>query len=190
MSNFKFLGAALLAGLLVVSCKKDDKHAEDNHEHDESELITTVQLNFSSKGISGNDTTFTVSFDDPDGTGGNKPTAFDTIRFAANKTYTCDLILLDKSKNPIDTISNEVKEEADEHLFFFTPSTSDALSVTINDKDSKGRNLGLKTSWVTNTKTVNAGTVQVKLMHQPGVKDGTSTKGDTDIEVNFPLVIK
>lgn len=188
MSKFKILGMALLTGLLVVSCKKDDKKPDDHHHDHENELITTVKLNFSGKGISGNDTTFTVSFDDPDGAGGNKPISFDTIRFAANKTYTCDLILLDKSKNPVDTISNEVKEEADEHLFFFTPSNKDALSVTINDKDSKGRNLGLKTSWVT-TKATN-GTVKVKLMHQPGVKDGTSATGDTDVEVDFPLVIK
>lgn len=188
MSKFKFLGTVLLAGLLVISCKKDDKKPDDHHHDHENELITTVQLNFSGKGISGNDTTFIVSFDDPDGTGGNKPTAFDTIRFAANKTYTCDLILLDKSKNPVDTISNEVKEEADEHLFFFTPSNSDALSVTINDKDSKGRNLGLKTSWV--TKKATNGTVKVRLMHQPGVKDGTSANGDTDVEIDFPLVIK
>lgn len=187
MSKFKFVGTALLAGLLVVGCKKDDKHAEDNHEHDESELITTVQLNFSTKLASGKDSIFTVLFDDPDGTGGNKPTSFDTIRFAANKTYTCDLILLDKSKNPVDTISNEVKEEADEHLFFFTPSNSD-LSVTINDLDTKGLPLGLKTSWVTK-KAIN-GTVKVKLMHQPGVKDGTSANGDTDVEIDFPLVIK
>jgi hypothetical protein len=187
MSKFKFVGTALLAGLLVVGCKKDDKHAEDNHEHDESELITSVQLNFSTKLASGKDSTFTVLFDDPDGTGGNKPTSFDTIRFATNKTYTCDLILLDKSKNPVDTISNEVKEEADEHLFFFTPSNSD-LSVTINDLDTKGLPLGLKTSWL--PKKATNGTVQVKLMHQPGVKDGNSQKGETDIEVNFPLVIK
>jgi hypothetical protein len=188
MSKFKFLGTALLAGLLVVSCKKDDKKPDDHHHDHENELITTVQLNFSGKGISGNDTTFIVLFDDPDGTGGNKPTAFDTIRLAANKTYSCDLILLDKSKNPVDTISNEVKEEKDDHLFFFTPSNKEALSVTINDKDTKGRNLGLKTSWVTTT--VANGTVKVKLMHQPGVKDGTSATGDTDVEVDFPLVIK
>lgn len=188
MSKFKILGVTLITGLLIASCKKDDKKPDDHHHDHENELITTVQLNFSGKGISGNDTTFIVSFDDPDGTGGNKPTAFDTIRFAANKTYTCDLILLDKSKNPVDTISNEVKEEADEHLFFFTPSNSDALSVTINDKDSKGRNLGLKTSWV--TKKATNGTVKVRLMHQPGVKDGTSANGDTDVEIDFPLVIK
>jgi hypothetical protein len=188
MSKFKFVGTALLAGLLVVGCKKDDKHAEDNHEHDESELITSVQLNFSTNLASGKDSTFTVLFDDPDGTGGNKPTAFDTIRFAANKTYTCDLILLDKSKNPVDTISNEVKEEKDDHLFFFTPSDKDALTVTINDLDNKSLPFGLKTSWV--TKKATNGTIQVKLMHQPGVKDGTSQKGETDIEVDFPLVIK
>ncbi len=186
--NSLFIGLTGLLVVLIIGCKKDTTKPQDNHEHDESELITTVQLNFSGKGNSGNDTTFTVLFDDPDGTGGNKPTAFDTIRLAANKTYSCDLILLDKSKNPVDTISNEVKEEADDHLFFFTPSNKDALSVSINDKDSKGRNLGLKTSWVTTSAAT--GTVKVKLMHQPGVKDGTTATGDTDVEVDFPLVIK
>jgi len=188
MSKFKFLGVVVLAGLVIVGCKKDHHHPEHNHEHDESELITTVQLNFTKKGVS--DSTFTVLFNDPDGTGGNKPISFDTIRLDVNKTYTCDLILLDKSKNPIDTISNEVLEEADDHLFFFTPSDNDALSVTINDKDSKGRNLGLKTSWVTKTKSLNAGAVKVKLMHQPGIKDGSSAQGETDVELDFPLVIK
>lgn len=184
---------SLLVGLsgmliaLIIGCKKDNTTPQDNHEHDESELITTVQLNFSGKGISGNDTTFTALFNDPDGTGGNKPISFDTIRLTVNKTYTCDLILLDKSKNPIDTISNEVLKEADEHLFFFTPSNKDALSISINDKDTKGRNLGLKTSWVT-SKAI-TGTVKVKLMHQPGVKDGSSETGDTDVEIDFPLVI-
>ena len=32
--------------------------------------------------------------------------------------------------------------------------------------------------------------VKVKLMHQPGVKDGKSEVGDTDVEVEFPIVIK
>ena len=119
MKMNKVFGVVALSSLMLVSCKKDDKNPDDHHHDHENELITTVQLNFSSKGISGNDTTFTVSFDDPDGTGGNKPTSFDTIRFAANKTYTCDLILLDKSKNPVDTISNEVEEEGADHMFFF-----------------------------------------------------------------------
>ena len=185
--NSLFIGLTGLLVVLIIGCKKDTTKPQDNHEHDESELITTVQLNFSGKGISGNDTTFTVSFDDPDGTGGNKPTSFDTIRLAANKTYSCDLILIDKSKNPVDTISNEVLKEADDHLFFFIPSNKDVLSVSINDKDSKGRNLGLNTSWVTTSAAT--GTVKVKLMHQPGVKDGTSATGDTDVEVDFPIVV-
>lgn len=186
--NTIFIGLSGLLTILTVACKKDNTKPEDNHVHDESELITSVQLNFSGKGVSELDTTFTVMFDDPDGAGGNKPITFDTIHLATNKTYTCDLILLDKSKNPIDTISNEVLEEADEHLFFYMPSNKDALSVSISDKDSKGRNLGLKSSW--STLKSGMGTVKIKLMHQLGTKDGITATGDTDVEVDFPFVVK
>jgi hypothetical protein len=188
MKMNKFYGVIALSSLMLVSCKKDDTTPADNHSHDESELITTVQLNFSGKGVSGADTTFSFSFDDPDGEGGNSPIKFDTIKIQSNKNYTCDLILLDKSKNPIDTISNEVQEEADNHLFFFTPSVSDLISITINDKDTKGRNLGLKSSWLSSKS--GKGSVKVKLMHQPDIKDGTSAVGETDVEIDFPVVIK
>ncbi len=100
-----------------------------------------------------------------------------------NTDYTVELTLLDKSKTPYDTISNEVLEEADDHLFFYSSNPLDLVNVTITDKDGNGKNLGLKSTWKTNN--VGSGKVKVKLMHQPGVKDGKSEVGDTDVEVEF-----
>lgn len=187
--SFKSIMLALGAlSLVVVGCKKDEVKPTDVHEHNDGELITTLELKFSGKGVVNNDTTFVVTFDDPDGDGGNAPIKLDQINLLKNTEYSVELTLLDKSKTPYDTISNEVLEEADDHLFFYSSNPVDLLNITITDKDSKNRNLGLRSNWKTNT--VGSGKVKVKLMHQPGVKDGKSEVGDTDVEVEFPVVIK
>jgi hypothetical protein len=41
----------------------------------------------------------------------------------------------------------------------------------------------LKSTWTTTN--AGSGKMKVKLMHQPGVKDGKSEVGDTDVEVEF-----
>jgi len=174
--------------LVVVSCKKDDAKPTDAHDHNDSELITTLELKFSGKGVLGNDTTFVVMFNDTDGDGGNIPTQFDTIHLLKNSTYNVELTLLDKSKTAADTISNEVLEEANDHLFFYSSNPTDLVNVLITDKDSNNKNLGLKSIWTTTN--TGSGKVKVKLMHQPGVKDGTSATGDTDVEVDFQVNVK
>jgi hypothetical protein len=174
--------------LVVVSCKKDAAKPTDNHDHNDSELITTLELKFSGKGVLGNDTTFVVMFNDTDGDGGNAPTQFDTIHLLKNSTYKVELTLLDKSKTPKDTISNEVLEEANDHLFFYSSNPSGLVNVLITDKDSNNKNLGLKSTWTTTN--TGSGKVKVQLMHQPGTKDGTSATGDTDVEVDFEVNVK
>jgi len=187
--SFKSIMLALGAlSLVVVGCKKDDAKPTDVHDHNDVELITTLEMKFSGKGVVNKDTTFVVTFDDPDGDGGNAPIKLDQINLLKNTDYSVELTLLDKSKTPYDTISNEVLEEADDHLFFYSSNPVDRLNITITDKDSKNRNLGLKSNWKTNAE--GSGKVKVKLMHQPGVKDGKSEVGDTDIEVEFPVVIQ
>jgi hypothetical protein len=151
--------ALLLSSLL--SCKKDALKPTDNHDHNDSELITSLELKFSGKGKLGSDTTFVVTFNDPDGDGGNTATQFDTIHLLKNSSYTVALTLLDKSKTPVDTISNEVLEEANEHLFFYTSNPVGLVNITITDKDGNGKNLGLKSTW-TSTNT-GLGKLKVKL---------------------------
>lgn len=183
-----FMLALGALSLMVVSCKKDDVKPTDDHDHNDSELITTLELKFSGKGKLGADTTFVVTFNDPDGDGGNAATQFDTIHLLKNSTYKVEVTLLDKSKTPADTISNEVLEEANDHLFFYSSNPLDLVKVAITDKDGNGKNLGLKSTWTTSN--AGSGKVKVKLMHQPGVKDGTSATGDTDVEVDFQVNVK
>ena len=183
-----FMLALGALSLVVVGCKKDKVKPADPTPTNETELITTLELKFSGKGVLGNDTTFVVIFNDPDGDGGNAATQFDTIHLLKNSSYNVEVTLLDKSKTPADTISNEVLEEANDHLFFYSSNPIGLVNVAITDKDGNGKNLGLKSTWTTTN--AGPGKVKVKLMHQPGVKDGTSATGNTDVEVDFQVNVK
>ncbi len=181
-SLFIFLVAALMVG-----CKKDDdapKPSSSTPPVNEEELITTVKITFVD--TAGVEPTVTVFFRDPDGDGGNAPTQFDTIRLAANSVYNATLEVFDESKNPVENITTEIQEEADEHIFCFTP-TNVNLSIIRTDSDGTYE-IGLASQWATGV--ASAGTTQVVLKHQPGVKDGTCTPGDTDVELNFVTEIQ
>lgn len=175
----------LAVTLLAGACKKDkDPVPSPPPVTNESEVITTLRLTFTD---SANATDVRVAtFSDPDGDGGNAP-GIDSIYLAPNKTWLTTLILLNETVTPADTISNEVQEEAEDHIFCFTPAGTAAV-VTITDVDANNKPLGLQSKWKTGA--AGTGTMQVKLKHQPGVKDGTCNPGETDIEVTFPIKIQ
>jgi len=169
----------LLIGLLAA-CKKDDDGASTPPDNsNEGELITTLSLTFVDTG--GTHPNVTATFRDSDGGGGNTPTQFDTIRLADSTTYSVTILLLNESRTPADTISNEVLDEGDEHLFCFSPS---GINLTVVNSDSDGTfGIGLQSTWTTTN--ASNGTVQIELKHQPGIKDGTCAPGETDVQVNF-----
>lgn len=200
--------------LLSISCKKKknepaptDPPAPTNPE----ELITTFKLLLTD---SATNTVYTFLYKDPDGDGGqagfygpgtnNLSSQTDSVlNLTTNTTYFGEIILLDETKNPTDTISNEVEEEGEDHMFFFnsinpsgTPYTvilpGSGIKITYTDLDGGAtqRGIGLKTRWRTYTST---GTTKhpfrVILKHQPGVKNGTINPGDTDLDVAFKMLI-
>ena len=176
-----------LAATLMVGCKKDKDSPKPNNPTppaNEEELITTVKITFVD--TAGVEPTVTVFFRDPDGDGGNAPTQFDTIRLAANSVYNATLEVFDESKNPVENITTEIVEEADEHIFCFTP-TNVNLSIVRTDSDGTYE-IGLASQWTVGITSI--GTTQVVLKHQPGVKDGTYAPGDTDVELNFVTEIQ
>lgn len=204
--------AALASGLIAVSCKKDEKTNPPSPvpppPANEEELITTFKLYLSD----GSDTTVYL-FKDPDGDGGipafygpgttTASTQSDSvIVLKPNTTYTATLVFLDESKTVTDTISHEIEEEADDHMVFFNQSNPSALpnaSVTIsgtnlgityldNDGSTPPLPLGLITKWQTGS-TAGKAPLNMALKHQPGVKNGTYAPGDTDISVNFKVLI-
>jgi hypothetical protein len=175
--------AALL--LFLNGCKKDKDPVENPPPpENEGEVITTLRISFTdSAGVL---PAASATFRDPDGDGGAGPDIHDTIRLASGATYFASILLLNETVQPPDTISNEVLDEGDEHLFCFTVSGAD---VTVVRTDSDGTYpIGLESTWYTGA--AGSGTVQMELKHQPGVKDGTCNPGETDVDVTFVTEIQ
>lgn len=151
----------------------------------EEEVLTTLTLNFvDSAGVQ---PAVSATFRDPDGDGGQGPDVFDDINLAANTTYDVTITVLNETVTPAEDITIEILEEADEHLFCFTPT---GVDVTVTRTDTDGTfEVGQLSRW--RTGAAGTGTVQVTLKHQPdGVKDGSCAPGDTDIEVEFATEIQ
>jgi hypothetical protein len=174
------------------------------------EVITTVKMIFTDS-VTLAQTSY--MYKDPDGDGGqaafyggtNQSDSVFTLM--ANNTYSVEILLLDETKNPVDTISHEVEEEGDEHMFFYNNGNNTILNsgnpytvqlngsnivVTYLDLDagSPQRGIGLKTKFKTGASTGSAkNLLNVVLKHQPGTKNGTFTPGDTDVDVSFKVIV-
>ncbi len=183
MSKYKFHTALLILLATVLSfqsCSDDD--VENPPNPNEEELITTVQLQFTD--------TLTqeikvFKFADPDGDGGEAPTQMDTIILKANTFYNLQLEFLDESKDPFESITEEIEEEADEHLVCFDVTGNTAVKIT--DIDKNGLPIGLTST--AETAANEEGSIMVSLKHQPDVKDGSCAVGETDVEVLFQLKV-
>jgi hypothetical protein len=177
---------AIASSTIWSSCKKDkDEVSNPPATSNEEEVITTMKLSFVDSSNSSN--IKYATFRDPDGDGGLSYDIFDTIKLEPNKTWITSILLLNETVSPPDTISNEVLEEGIDHLFCFTSSGTIA-TVIKTDIDNNGLPIGLQSKWYTNA--IGNGSMQIELKHQPGIKDGTCSPGDTDISVNFPLLVQ
>lgn len=182
----KLIMGLLTTVILWMGCKKDeDPVPTPPPPINEEEVITTLKLTFTDS--SDNTNIKYATFRDSDGDGSQAPDTRDTIKLEQNKTWFVSLTLLNELASPADTISNEVQEEAEDHLFCYSPAGNSA-TVIVTDKDTNNLPLGLQSKW----KTTNAGsgTMQVILKHQPGIKDGTCAPGETDIDITFQTKIQ
>jgi hypothetical protein len=190
--------ALLLA--TAAACGSDDPP------DDPGEVITTVILTF--EPLASNPISFEA--DDPDGDGGDPP-VIDPIVIAPG-SYTLSLRFQNRLEDPAEEITDEIRDEADEHQVFFTGTAVDGpaannpgapLAHAYNDADADGNPIGLA-----NTITATAGTGQlvVTLRHLPPVS-GNKVKvagladqvkagglgaigGDTDASVTFPVTVQ
>ena len=167
--------------ILGSACKRDNDDPQDPIDTNEEELITTVQLTFSTS----NGTSFSTQWQDIDGPGGTSP-IIDSIFLDTNTVYKVSAEFLDESGQTTEDITEEIQEESSEHLICFDPSED---NVTIERTDSDGEfEIGISTRWTTSD-AANLD-IKVSLKHQPDIKDGTCAPGETDVEVTFPLTIK
>ena len=187
--NFNLkIGLALIATsvLLLNSCKKNDPVIPN-----EEELISSLKYTLTPVG--GGDVVELI-FQDLDGDGGDPPFISEGI-LDANKNYTGSLEHLNETTTPETDITVEIKEEGEDHQFFFNVSDNLKLTINYDDQDSNGNPVGL----ATNISTIDAseGQLTIVLRHEPvktapGVADGdiTNASGETDIEVTFNLTIQ
>jgi hypothetical protein len=172
------VGCGLISALMV-GCKKDDDLVDIPQPIiNEPENITTVKVVLTP---TAGGSALTFQYKDPDGNGGNAPIQ-DTIKLVANTVYNVGIEFWDDSKSPAVNLTNEIQEEKDDHLIVISHSNVN-ISTEILDKDSKNLNLGLSSKWTTTG--ISAGTSKIVLKHQPGIKDGSIDKGETDVEVTF-----
>lgn len=181
----KLFGVLFMATVLsIFSCQKEEPVIEN-----EQEVITTLHYTLTASGGQ----TAVFSFQDLDGDGGNAPIiSVDSLQ--ANTTYTGQVVLLNETVTPADSISAEVLEEALDHQFFFT-TTDPNVSVNYADLDIEGKPIGLQT--VVTTSAAGHGTMTIILKHEPNksganvfLGDMTNAGGETDIEVTFDVHVQ
>ena len=165
-----------LSAILFSGCKEEEIPVEENEE----ELITTLILEFENV-VSGD--VYEYVFRDTDGPGGTEPSEFDTIRLTNGVSYHVHVSLLNECVSPAEDITVEVEEEGVDHQMFYTVSGGLNLTISYDDEDANGDPVGLHLNAATGD--ASTGTTTVTLKHQPDIKDGNITTGDTDVEVTF-----
>ena len=184
--------------LLFTACTEDDDIPEAENSE---ETITNITLTFTPEG---GGTPVTATWVDADGEGSGAPVLTDII-LAANTTYTMDIDLINAidPDNP-ESITEEVEEESDEHMFFFNWTDGIFSDPTGNGNvdnradqvnyedpmDDNGYPVGLETSWTTGDAMT--GAFQVILKHQPDIKSATSgvADGESDVDVTWGITIQ
>lgn len=182
-----FVLICISIGILSNACTKDKMEANDE------EVITTMKLTLTPANA-GSGTPLVFQFDDPDGPGGMSP-SIDQITLQPNTSYNVIVQLLNKTTTPAEDITKEVKEEADAHRFYYTPSAGSNITVSNLDTDTKGVPLGITSTWSTGTAAT--GKMKVTLRHYPGTPPNKALsdavddpKSATDLEVEFSTKIQ
>ena len=180
---------AALTAISLTSCKKDKDAVVAPAKPNENEVITTFKVVFQQSDKPAFQSVFV--WRDLDGDGPLKPSSFDTIRLLPNKTYNTSFIILDETKTPADSTSNEVEEEGTDHQFFFKSLLGLNLTTAYADKDANNVPIGLKTTVTTGA--AGKGNWNIILKHQPAVKpksgNGDESKGSVDLTLTFPVKI-
>ncbi|WP_037574464.1 hypothetical protein [Sporocytophaga myxococcoides] len=175
--------------LSFTACKKDDDNVANPENPNENEMITTVQVMLINTADPADQ--IKVTYRQIQGLRNSLSPFVESMKLKANTTYSAEILLLDESKTPADTISNEVREEGDAHQFFYKVQDAN-LTVSYDDADENGVPIGLKS--IVKTGEPSTGSLEVILKHQgeekPKSGNGNELLGSTDVEVTFTVEIE
>ncbi len=177
--------------LFAASCKKDE--VTNPTPGPEPELITTLRLEARNVNT-GFSQTFTYKVESGFGSSTLEGLQIDTVKLEPNTKYGFTLTVLNEKASPAEDITEEIKEEKDEHLFLYQSSpTTGAGSLTFSNgiKDNKGLPFNQIISALSGE--AGSGKLTITLKHEPTNKEATSPDaagGETDLEAVFPVVLK
>ncbi len=193
---------------------EDETEGHDDHGH-ETEVISTIELTFTPTG--GGDPVV-AQFVDPDGDGGQSGMS-DEIVLAPSTEYTLDLRFVNALETPEEDITEEIREEAEEHFVLIYgdavegPATTLTGGVVVHayaDLESDygpnavGEDLPVGLSNTITTGASGDGKIQVMLRHLPPLNDvpqktadlvsdfaaGMPIAGEVDVDVSFDLSLE
>ena len=174
---------------IVTACKKEEVKVSPPVA--ENEFMTTVKLRFENKS-NPSDTIWAIWKDLTPNDQNAPDTSAAIINLGINKTYKVSVKILDETKNPIQNLTEEIRERGNFHFFaFFTSGAiSSNLTITATDFDTNPTpfHIGLENEFKTNG-TVSSGRLEGILKHQPNIKNGTFAPGDSELDVFFKLNI-
>jgi len=178
-----------------------------------NETITQASLKFTNQANPADTTSCTYTFllDN-----NNNVTGVDSTKLTlkANSKYNCVVYMLDQTQKPVFVVSNEIKQRANYHLFFYqptpiavaplisnttpyipgTPVTPNLpplnLSIVRTDLDTNNPPMQVGLTSVFTTGAASTGNLRFVLRHQPNAKNGTYAPGSSDLDVNFITVIQ
>ena len=196
---FHIFSVSLLSSgiFLCVACASDEGSLigpNSNLGPGEEELITTIVITLTT--LTG-DATTSASFQDLDGEGGNDPIVQNLI-VAKSTVYNGSVEVLDETKTPPEDITQEVKEEAEEHQFFYEFGGGISNSVlTYRDYESvygenSGSDLPVGIEFrLEIPQEATDGNFRVTLNHYDEMpKDGLNPSTETDIDVIFDVIVE
>jgi hypothetical protein len=178
--------------LLVIVVSQGCREHEIVDPLNEQELITTITLSLQQLNEQGEPAgeLLTYSWRDEDGSGNP---VIDQVILNSGSRYLLEMEILDESKTPVGSITEEIIEEGSEHQFFYEVS-GPSMSFEYDDEDENGKPIGLRS--IVDVGQAGVGTLTVVLRHAPekdapGVTEGdiANAGGETDIEAVFPLSV-
>jgi len=188
MKTIKLVPMALIALLAFNSCSNDD----DSKPVNEEEVVTTVAVSLTPEGFG---LPVVMTSRDLDGDGPDAPLVTISGSLQPNTTYDGTVTLLNELSNPMEDITLEVKEEGDEHQFFYTTSGGLTGTFAYADADVNGKPIGLEFTFTTSA-MAQSGNFTVILKHEPnksaaGVASGdiTNAGGETDVQMTFAVSV-
>jgi hypothetical protein len=190
MKTLKTIALVFSTVAIFTSCSDDDNKSTPVNEE---ELITTVKVT-----LTNGTNIITLTSKDLDGPDAPGATEITGGTLLANTTYTGKVELLNETETPVEIVSEEIEESAEEkldHQFFFGALEGLLGTFTYEDEDGEGNPIGL--SFTFRTGAASTGSLSVILRHLPnksetGVSSGdiTNAGGTTDAQAIFPITVQ